>query len=806
MPQRVTELDSISLSPIIIQQRSSRAAVRPASESVWRSVSVLALGLVVTEIAFAAPALAQTAPTSAESSPSASQPVAEATSQVQEILVTAEKRSTSLQRTPVAVTAITSETIAEHQVRDLRDIQAIVPNFKMGDAEGISQITVRGVGSSVFKPGSEGEVAVNENEVYIARGVAQQTGLFDVSGLEVLRGPQGTLYGRNATAGAVNITTTRPSDTFSGYGEATIGNYNDIRFEGGLGGPLDKNGKLLLRVAGFEEHHNGYGKNLVTGNGVEDKDAYGVRATLVYLPTDALQGTLIAEYFHQQDHSGQFHYFGPGGTTGLPGASGLQPVFITEGGFAPTNPRDVAYPVDGSFGLRTFALTGIIDWKSDGPFSVRSVTGYRDQRAPYTFNIDGGSTQNAQGFSDEPAHQISEELQLHYDTNGLHITAGGYFFHENDNVVPQYFVFSSYLINRDFGLTPASPFIRFLSQQAVLKTNAYAGYGQGSYNITSKLSLTAGVRYSTETKSDTSQFGVQLTTPYPSNAPFPNPVMLKDVTFSSVTPKFGVQYQLEPRTMIYATYAKGFKSGGFDVGVANPLPYQPEQLTDYEGGIKTTLVDGRLRANVAGFYYNYTNLQVQQVLGTAVQTSNAANAKVYGLEGEFTFLVTPDFELNASASWTHARYGQFCGSDGAQPNIVTPSSCPTVNGGLLPHEADLSGNSLSNAPDWRGNLAGQYTFNLLTGSLIFRGELEYSSRFYFAPDNLSFLSQAPYAKVDLYVTYRPNKTWQVRAYLKNIGDVTTKTSALVASALVGSPIIGSVAPPRTFGIQLAYKF
>ena len=786
---------------------TNQAGVKNESRphSLSRALSkVSTAALAVALAGFGNVAHAQTATTSAPSTQT--EPEAQLnTSGLQDIIVTAEKRSTSLQRTPIAITALSAETVRDHQISDLKDVQALVPNFKMGDAEGVSQITVRGVGSNVFKPGSEGEVAVNENEVYIARGVAQQTGLFDVSSIEVLRGPQGTLYGRNASAGAVNITTARPTDQLAGYGDVTVGNYGAVRLEGAVGGPINDQGTLSVRVAGFRETRGGYGHNVVTGADVENKDAYGVRGTIVIKPTSNLQAALIVEYYHQQDRSGQFHYFGPAGLSGLQGASGIQPLFLTRGGFAPSDSRDIAYPFDGSFGLRTLAITGIVDWKSDGPFSIRSITGYRRQRAPFTFELDGGSSANVFGFSDEPAQQFSQELQLHYDTNSLHVTAGGYYFHEKDDVTPQYFVFSDYLMQNILHIAPVAPYVRFLSQVAYLRTNAYAGFGQATYNVTSRLSLTAGIRYSTETKQDTQQFGFQPSVPYPSSAPFPSAVALPDATFSSWTPKFGAQFQITPRVLLYASYAQGFKSGGYDVGVATPAPYRPERLTSYETGLKSTLAGGNIRANITGFYYNYTDLQVQQVVGLAVQTSNAATAKVYGVEGEFSFLLSPAFEIDASGSWTHARYSHFCGADGARPNIVTPASC-AINGVLPPSSADFGGNTLTNAPDWRAYTAAQYTQAIGSGSLIFRGELEYSGRFFFQPDNFSFLSQSPYAKVDLSLTYKSSARWQVRAFAKNIADITTKTSALVATSLIGSPIIGSLAPPRTFGGQLTFKF
>lgn len=243
-----------------------------------------------------------------------------------DIVVTAERRNTSLQKTPIAVTALSGAIIAEKQIYGLRDLQSLVPSFRAGDNQGVAQFTVRGIGSSAVVTGSEGPVAVNLNEVYISRPVAQLAGLYDVSAIEVLRGPQGTLYGRNATAASINITTARPTGDLEGFLRLTVGNYGALRLEGAVGGAII-NDKLLVRTSGFRETRNGYGVNVVTGSQIDDKDAYGLRGTLIFQPSDGIKATLIGEYYNQADNSGGLHYFGAAGLTGLPGALGSPPHF-----------------------------------------------------------------------------------------------------------------------------------------------------------------------------------------------------------------------------------------------------------------------------------------------------------------------------------------------------------------------------------------------------------------------------------------------------------------------------------------------
>ena len=229
------------------------------------------------------------------SSPAPAATQAEAPAEgVPDIIVTAEKRSTSLQRTPISVTAVSGDQLQQQQVHTLVDVQVLIPGVKIGENNGYAQITVRGVGVSGFHPASDSAVAVNVDDVYIARPIAQLTSMFDVSSLEVLRGPQGTLYGRNATAGAVNITTARPTAEWSGFGRIAYGNFNALNIEGAVGGPIAGD-TLLVRVAGFVDRNDGRAKNLVTGNGVDDRDARGVRGTLVFAPDPSFKATVIAE-------------------------------------------------------------------------------------------------------------------------------------------------------------------------------------------------------------------------------------------------------------------------------------------------------------------------------------------------------------------------------------------------------------------------------------------------------------------------------------------------------------------------------
>jgi len=744
-----------------------------------------ALALSASLLGLIAQANAQVQASQAQNAAAPAQPAAsKADVGLQEIVVTAEKRSTKLQKTPLAVTAFNAEALQQEQVHGLEDINGLVPTLKMADRGGYAQITLRGIGINNFTALTQSAIAVNLNEVYISRPVAFLAGIYDVSDLEVLRGPQGTLYGRNATAGAVNLTTARPGYEFSGYGNITVGNYGDVRLEGAVGGPVAQD-KVLFRIAGFRETRDGYGTNFTTHDPVDDKDAYGVRGTFVVTPIDDLKATIIAEYYDEHDNGGAFHYFGvPSGVKSIP-------PFIRLGGTVPSNPYDVANRFDPKFQLSTTAVTGIVEWSGDDAFSAKSITGYRHQ--DFFNRVDlGAGDPGVYYLSGEPAHQFSEEFQAHYDVSYLHLTGGLYYFNEHDDASPATVIANNAVIG-----APGTGFTNAFYVGGLQTVEAEAAFGQGTVNITDELSLTAGVRYSAERQQLFNRYLIDFVTPYTGDFLSDHRAIpgteLPSRTFYSTTPKFGLQYQLAPKTLLYVTYAKGFKSGGFSAATDNgtaALGFNPEKLTDYEGGLKTALFEDRVRFNLAAFYYDYSDLQVQRSLGATLITTNAATAHVYGAEAEFTAALAKALTIDGNVSWLHARYVNYIGPAEIKPFPNT----------------DYSGKSLSNAPDVSGHLGASYSWDLSGGDLSLRGEVEFTSKFFFTSANNPQEGQAAFAKGNAFLTYTSSSGWHARAFVRNIADERTATAGRISSSFYGTIINGSYAPPRTFGAELGYEF
>ncbi len=655
-----------------------------------------------------------------------------------------------------------------------------MPSVKIGQQGGYAQITIRGIGTSSFVPGSETPVAFNLNDVYVSRAVAQQTGLFDVSAIEVLRGPQGTLYGRNATAGSMNVTTARPTNALSGQAQFSYGNYDALRFEAALGGALVED-KLLVRVAGFYENRDGYGKNLATGRDIDDKNAFGVRGTIVLALSQALKATFIGEYYEQDDASGMLHYFGPAGLSGRPGATGVAPLFQRMGGFTAQNSFDVATGIDKLFKLDSTALTGIVEWDV-GDISVKSVTGYRKQDSFIATPLDGGSTSNAYFQSGEPSDQFSQELQFNYSADKFALTAGAFYFDE-DNGVANDFAVAGQLFN-----VPV-PYVGLSVARATLKTKAAAVFGQASVEATPDLTVILGGRYSWERKGMIRQLG-SFIVPV-SNPNLPAAVTAPSCTFKAFTPKVGLNYQANPDMFLYASYSKGFKAGGFDTSDALTRTFEPEKVTSYEVGMKNRLFGNRATLNLSAFYYDYTDLQVQQVVNNLVFTRNAGSARNYGFEMELNTKLTPELMFGGSAAYIHARYKNFAAASAALPRA-----------GII----DYDGRTLNNAPEWSGQMFAEYEVPMRSGALSFRGELEFSSQYFFSPDELDLMSENGFAKSNAIITYRASSGVTVMAFIRNITNAFIRTSGLVNAELLGTPAQGAVAPPRTYGVQVGFRF
>lgn len=695
-----------------------------------------------------------------------------------EIIVTALRRDTTLQKTPAAVTAISGEEMASRGISNVEDLAAVVPAVSFGKNIGQAHIAVRGIGSDSVVAGQDPRVAFYQDGVYIARPDAQLAGMFDVDSVQVLKGPQGTLYGRNATGGAIVITSARPTDEMAGYARVGYGNYNALKLEMAASGPVSDT--LSVRFAAKYERHDGYGKNVVTGTDIDDKDEIGVRGSVLWRPVEGLELLTIFDYSNEADRANSLHYFG----NARPGvvAKGL-----LLGGTALLNSRDIASDIDPRVHIRTWGIAQHLTYDA-GWATFKSITAYRKVQSSNLVDIDGTSIQL--GFDElfNNSKQFSEELTVDGKVGDrLSWLLGGQYFYEDIGPAGSEIPISSAAIGG-----PLNSVRDAFYALGFQKTYGLAGYGQLSYEIVDGLKLTVGGRYSTEKKKLDDNFQLDFSRPWEPGGPLVSvpgfPRHLED-RFSRFTPTATIEYQVTPDIFTYFTYSQGFKSGGYAIGVNQPA-YRPEKITNYEGGIKTTLMNGAVTANLIGFHYDYTDLQVTQVRGNVSVTENAASAKVDGLEAELAFRPVQGVAIGGNYAYVNAKYEDFMSVD------------PSAGGPVL----DLSGNTLSQAPKHSFMLYASGTMNVGNNELTLRADYNYRSKQFFTPFENDLVSQKGYGILSSSLRLENEAGWSVEGYVRNITNKKAIAQTYVSSTLFGTPVLGTLIAPRTYGVNLGYKF
>lgn len=700
-------------------------------------------------------------------------------SQLDEIIVTAQKREQRAIDTPLSVTALDSSSLAQHQVQSLEDLQAVSPGVQNGEQFGGNRLFIRGIGLTSFASGADPSAAFYVDGVYIARPAAQLGSFYDVERVEVLRGPQGALYGRNATAGAVNLITNAPTADFSGYLDETVGNYDLHRTQGALSGALNSSGTLLGRVAFDFLNHSGYGWDYGTHHPVNDANRQNARITLEYKPNDKVDLKLIGEFTHEADNDYYVSDFGayPGHTlTGLSPQGPTNPPIPA--GIAVINSQNVATNLTGLNNKRTGeAVTADLGIELSDNLHFTSITAGRHFVRFNGEECDGTSAGVGDCTYNEQDKQFSQEFNLNYHDERWNAIFGANYFHENlKNFVPVPFP----QFTNIFG-----PGVPLYEQVGEMPINAYALYAQGTFSVVPSFRVTLGGRYSSETRSSTGFF-----TGLP---PVPVDINQKK-TWTAFTPKIGLEYDVAKDVLWYASATNGFKSGTFNVGQLNP-PIDPEKIWAYETGLKGEFLDRRLEFTGAIFYYSYTNLQVNKIIGLGTLTVNAAKATNKGIELSTRAKVTNEFTVEGNITYLDAKFTEF--------NSINP-----LDQSATPIPQNLAGNLLPGASKVTADLSLAYQFPLSNGaSITARADGLYSSRIYFSEFNVLPLSQDPVTRINAQLRYESaSGKWYASLWGKNVTNQLVATSKILTVALWGYPIYGSVAPPATYGAEFGVKF
>lgn len=737
----------------------------------------------------------QAAPESADQPAS---PPPQAEPEPSEIVITATKQSLNLARVPAAVTAITAADIKPGLIQNIGDLQLLVPNLSVGDQFGVNRAFIRGIGLTSIDLGADGAVAFLQDGAMITRPSAQLSGFYDLEQIEVLRGPQGTIYGRGATAGAINMLVKKPTDELNGYVRATYGSYNSKILEGAVGGPIAGE-KLMVRVAGKWEKRDGYGENLFTGNDIDDRNAIALRLVAVSNLSDQLKATFIGDYARERDSNYAFHYFGPSivPDAALPhkliGGESIIDFYAAQG--KGPDFRNIYSNEEPLNRRKGHGLTGILDWDNGAGFSLKSTTAYRKFRR---FNRDDLDVSDVwmYGRNDytEDSKSFSQEFTANYQGERFSILGGAMYLHDKlfgEVRVP------TINLGALFGL-PADIFDDgFYLQRGTVTTNAYGAFLQGSFDVSDQIKVTAGARYNYEHRAGAGFFqfdaiGINVPTD-------------KKKGWGAVTPKLLVEYKPSDRTLFYGSVTRGFKSGVINVGSINSV-INPEFVWSYEAGFKQRMLDRRVLLSGAVFYYDYKDLQVGFVNAQSiVETINAASARNFGAELEISGKVTDQLSVNAHASVLNAKFKDFCnGYYGA--GVVRPgiSYEPCQSDPLL---VDLSGKRLPNAPKFSAGAGFSYDVALGASKLVLDGDMSYQSKVYFTEFNNYDAEQKGYALLNAGVTYHsPGDRYSVGVWVKNITDEYVVANAIVTAATFAFVRVGSLAPPRTYGLTAAVNF
>jgi iron complex outermembrane receptor protein len=696
---------------------------------------------------------------------------------LEEVVVTATKTgATQAQKTPIALSVFSTDQLSNSAANNVKDLVAMTPSLNVSQTTASAEIFIRGIGSNNVFNGSDPDVTMQLDGVYIARAFSQFADFLDVSRVEVLRGPQGTLYGRNAVGGTLNVISRAPTDDFESKAQVTLGNLSLLQTQGYVSGALVK-GLLDASLSVNYITHSPWEDNLVAGQpGLVDANHGGVRGQVRLRLNDKVEMTTRVDWSKAvESFDSSTHLLAPFAPAHL--ASSIVGDYTHVALGSPQLNHEQIW------GISEDINAEIIDW-----LSLKSITAYRDSWYKLTLDGDGTELPINLGYQSDYSKQFSQELNLVAKRDQFNGVAGVYFFNEHETSL----IFSK--------LPAPGPNVENLVQPNAY-ARSYAAFVQGTYHLFDTLGLTAGVRY-TEDRKELDQ--TYTRTILSSGIPLPGfPFIGSSVHhFHATTPKFGVDWQALPDVLLYATATRGFKSGGTNYAALNAaaLSFAPEYIWSYETGAKTEWWEHRLRVNLTGFVYDYSNLQVQALLGPGVTTiGNAATAKIKGAELETTVEPIPRLVLTANYSLLDARYARFDNASvpGALKSYLIGSPNLNPNGTY-----DASGNRLSAAPRNSASASAQYGWKTSGGTPFLRAEYYWQSRVEYDPSNNPIMSQKAYSLVNAFVGFDGDSKWGVHFFVKNLTD----THYLIFITANGQVPAGNAAAPRTYGVQLTKSF
>ncbi|EED36162.1 hypothetical protein NOR51B_2110 [Luminiphilus syltensis NOR5-1B] len=708
--------------------------------------------------------------------------------QLEEVIVTSNYREQNLQDVALAVTAISGDELNEAQIFGPTEIAYKAPGMAYAEfAPGQAIVSMRGISSADDGAGMDNSVVMFLDGVYVGSIASINQELFDVERIEVLRGPQGTLFGRNAIGGVLNVTTLKPSEETNVRAEVSAGNEGNLRYQGLVSGPLTDSlsGKLVYN----HREHDGYVENIVLGIDQQDADITSYRGQLRW-ETENMDWLFSADYMEdEREDMGR-----------VPVVSGTAPtveLWREQGGSFRKVTAPVGTRAEGGGSDREtsgFSLQGDIEFEAG---TLTTITAFRNAET------DWGMASIGVGIPVEIIDDIvqdidtfTQELRWTSSLDGnFNYVAGLYYLDEETDRTEQFRL-----------LLPGPGDIGNEVSRQVNETTSYAAYFQGEYDFSDALTLTVGLRY-TEDEKDTRSISVNCGQPAAVDYPeycegVGGSLAIIAQTFdvdaneswSDVSPKVSLTYRPNDTTMVYGTVAYGFKSGGFGGAPGTPeqaqTPVDPEDAINYELGFKGDFFDQSLRLNAAAFYIDYQDLQIVRFGPTEANpefgsfiTDNIGEADIYGLETEFTWMPTDNFRLSGNYSYLDTEINDL---------IIAGS------GG----EVDLSGSELRQAPENKYSLTARYDFPLSGGSLItVRGDYSHTDE-----QINDYLNQDTtideFDLIDARLSWQSaDQNWTVAAWGKNLTD----EEYISHTYVIGPGVIGVWGHPRTYGLSVSYE-
>jgi iron complex outermembrane receptor protein len=693
-----------------------------------------------------------------------------AANQVEEVVVTAQRRKENLQNVPIAVTAISSTTLQSQGVAGVVNLAVVTPGLNLSRDNAAPQIFLRGVGTTAVGPGQEASDAVYVDGIYIATPASALLPFNNVDQIEVLKGPQGTLFGRNATGGLIQVLTKDPTPTPSMNASIGYGNYQttEAQFYGTTAISDSVAGNLSLY---YKDQVQGWGHNIPTGDDIYNGKTVGLRGKLLVNMPDDTTLKLSADYAVGNDTMAPRQL--------IPGAVGLDH-HTRVGGFYDANGSQ-----DPEFHYTSEGVSA--DLRHDfGWAKFVSLTGVRYDKVSYALDQDGTPL----FFLDAvpinfQTNQFSQELQLQSaDSSFVKWIAGLYYLNQTADVGPV----------RRAGTAEAA-FGGFFDTFSTQKLESKAAFVQATVPIGWQTNLTGGFRYTVDDRSITG-FNQSATGVVSSPAN-------QSHQWSSPTWRLSLDHRFSDDLMVYASYNRGFKSGIYAPFTPTSTPVNPEKLDAYEIGAKADWFDKRLRLDVSAFHYDYRDIQLTVREAGLSFLVNAAAAKVDGLDAEFTAVPIEGLTLRSGLSLLNGRYTSF---PAAPINVPSPASCtptphPTgpATGGNTVCSGDASGNKMVQAPPVTLDLGANYKWQTAVGEFVADAGYYYNAGYYFEPDNR--IKQGAYGLVNAQLSWAPTQTYRFRVWGRNL---TNKQYYAAFSSSLGD--FETAAAPRTFGITFEVNY